>query len=134
MKKTTLAATSVLAFVFGASFVQAESHGNAFVHSRTNNGQFYTMYQDHMSLYVYENDTAGNSSCYGECAENWPPALLPAGTVLGENYSLIQRDDGTFQAAYKDQPLYLSVLDNKIGDTNGDGVDNNWFLARPDLM
>ena len=31
----------------------ADSHGNEFVHSRTNNGQIYMMYQNHMSLYTH---------------------------------------------------------------------------------
>ncbi|MCF6304480.1 MAG: hypothetical protein L3J33_03840 [Rhodobacteraceae bacterium] len=47
---------------------------------------------------------------------------------------MIQRSNGSFQAAYKGQPLYLSILDKKIGDINGDGIGNVWFLARPDLM
>jgi len=120
-----------LAFGAGAAF--ADSHGNEFVHSRTSGGQVFMMYYNHMSLYTYENDSPARSNCYGECAEAWPPALLDAGVVLGENYSLISRVDGTMQAAFKGQPLYLSVLDKKIGETNGDGVGEVWYLARPEF-
>jgi len=109
----------------------ADRHGNDFVHSRAFNGQVYVMYETHMSLYTYANDTTGVSTCYGACARDWPPALLAAGTSLGESYSLIERSDGTMQAAFRGNPLYLSKLDKKIGDTNGDGVGNIWFLARP---
>ena len=112
----------------------ADSHGNEFVHSRTNNGQIYMMYQTHMSLYTLDDDPEGISTCYGACARNWPPALLPVGTPLGENYSLIARRDGSMQAAFKGHPLYLSKLDTKIGETNGDGVNGVWWLARPDLF
>ncbi len=86
-----------------------------------------------MSLYTYENDAFGVSNCYDECAKSWPPAVLDANTKLGKNYSLIKRTDGTWQAAFKGQPLYLSVRDKKVGETNGDGVGNVWFLARPDF-
>ena len=119
--------------VFTATGAFAESHGNNFVHSRASGGQVFIMYQDHMSLYINENDTPGRSNCYGECAIAWPPALLDAGVVLGENYSLIAREDGSMQAAFKGQPLYLSTLDKKIGETNGDAVGGGWYLARPDF-
>ncbi len=114
-----------------ASPVLADSHGNDFVHSRKFKGQVYVMYQTHMSLYTFANDEVGKSNCYGTCAQNWPPALLDDGTPLGENYSLIARTDGTMQAAFKGQPLYLYIGDKNVGDTNGDGMGNLWVLARP---
>ena len=133
MHLSKLAATTLISLTLGSGSTLADSHGNDFVHSRTNNGQIYIMYQNHMSLYTFENDEIGESNCYGACAKTWPPALLPAGTPLGENYSLIQRSDGTMQAAFKGQPLYLYIKDRKIGDTKGDGVGNVWFLARQDF-
>ncbi len=114
-----------------ASPVLADSHGNDFVHSRKFKGQVYVMYQTHMSLYTFANDGVGKSNCYDTCAQNWPPALLDDGTALGKNYSLIQRTDGTMQAAFRGQPLYLYIGDENVGDTNGDGVANLWVLARP---
>jgi len=127
--KTATATLAALTLGAGVSF--AESHGNKYVHSLPSGGQVFMMYQDHMSLYTYANDTPGRSSCYGECAEAWPPAILDADVVLGENYGLVEREDGSMQAAFKGQPLYLSVLDTKVGETNGDGVEGVWFLARP---
>ncbi len=134
MQLSLTASTCALIMGFGALPALADSHGNDFVHSRTFNNQIYMMYQTHMSLYIFENDTLGVSNCYDTCAQNWPPALFPAGTPMGENYSLIPRTDGSLQAAYKGIPLYLSRLDKKIGDINGDGVDDLWLLGRPELM
>lgn len=130
-----LSKLAVISFflTINAAVSVADSHGNEFVHSRTSGGQVFIMYRNHMSLYTFENDSQNRSNCYGECAQAWPPALLDAGVVLGENYSLIPRDDGTMQAAFKGQPLYLSVLDKKIGETNGDGVGGVWYLARPEF-
>ncbi len=125
-------ATAVMTFlVLSTGSTLAESHGNDFVHSCKFKGQVYVMYQTHMALYTLNNDEIGKSNCYGSCAETWPPALLPAGTTLGENYSLIERTDGTMQAAYMGKPLYLYIGDKKVGDTNGDGIGNVWVLARP---
>ncbi len=109
----------------------AESHGNALVHSRAFNGQTYMMYQTHMSLYFTTADAPLTSTCDGECAAMWPAATLPEGSDLGENYSLFQRPDGTWQIAYKGQPLYLYAGDGKPGDINGDGVGGVWHLAKP---
>lgn len=132
------AGKSFIAFaIFGlgsaiiADIARADSHGNEYVHSRAFKGQIYVMYQDHMSLYTFDNDAVGQSNCYDECAKNWPPAVLDAGTELGENYSLIQRTDGTMQAAFRGLPLYLYSKDRKPGDIKGDGVGGVWRLARP---
>ena len=133
MHQSILATAALISLALGSASALADSHGNDFVHSRTYKGQIYIMYETHMALYTFENDEIGKSNCYGACAQTWPPALLPAGTPLGENYSLIQRSDGTMQAAFKGQPLYLYIKDKKIGDINGDGVGNVWFLARPDF-
>ncbi|PHQ80606.1 MAG: hypothetical protein COB65_11060 [Thalassobium sp.] len=84
-----------------------------------------------MSLYTYDMDQPGVSNCTGDCTSVWKPALLDAGTALGENYTLVTRDDGTQQAAFRGQPLYLFTGDAKPGDTNGDGLDGLWRLARP---
>lgn len=120
-------------FLFGVAGAWASSHGNDLVHSRTFGGQIYIMYFNHMSLYTNAKDPLGVSTCYDKCSEAWPPALLDQDADLGENYSLIQRKNGTYQAAFKGQPLYLSTMDKAPGETNGDGVEDQWFLARPDF-
>lgn len=121
----------VLGLAFFAATARADSHGNEFVHSRPFKGQVYIMYRDHMSLYTYDRDQPGISNCTGDCTSVWTPALLAAGTELGENYSLIERGDGSFQAAFRARPLYLYTGDRKPGDINGDGIDGVWRLARP---
>ena len=47
------------------------------------------------------------------------------------DFSLVTRDDGKKQWAYKGKPLYLWVKDKKPGDTTGDKVLNVWAAARP---
>ena len=58
-----------------------------------------------MTLYTFDRDTAGSgkSVCNGPCATNWPP--LMASTSPGGDYSLVTRDDGSTQLAYKGKPL-----------------------------
>jgi predicted lipoprotein with Yx(FWY)xxD motif len=84
-----------------------------------------------MTLYTFDRDVAGSgkSVCNGPCATNWPP--LVARSVPGGDYSLVTRDDGTTQLAYKGKPLYYWVKDAKPGDKTGDGVNQVWRTARP---
>ena len=84
-----------------------------------------------MTLYTFDKDTAGKSACNGDCAVNWPPLLAAAGATATSDYSVISRDDGTMQWAYKDKPLYLWVKDTKPGDTSGDMVKNVWHVVKP---
>lgn len=84
-----------------------------------------------MSLYTFDPDTATSSACNGGCARNWPPLEAAADAHNEGDFSVITRDDGSKQWAYKGQPLYLWVNDRKPGDTTGDGVGGNWHLARP---
>ncbi|MFM2068094.1 MAG: hypothetical protein RLZZ584_3003 [Pseudomonadota bacterium] len=86
-----------------------------------------------MTLYTFDKDTAGSgkSMCNGPCATNWPP--LMAATWAGSNgdWSVVTRDDGTRQWAYKGKPVYFWIKDQKAGDRSGDGVNNVWHVARP---
>ena len=84
-----------------------------------------------MTLYSFDKDAAGKSACNGKCAENWPP--LMAGTATGSgDWTVIARDDGAKQWAFRGKPLYTFVKDTKPGDVVGDGFMNNvWHIARP---
>lgn len=86
-----------------------------------------------MTLYTFDKDTAGSgkSVCNGPCAANWPPLMAGADAKASGDYTIITRDDGGRQWAYKGKPLYLWVKDAKPGDRTGDGFNNAWRVARP---
>ncbi|MDE2367912.1 MAG: hypothetical protein KGN16_02990 [Burkholderiales bacterium] len=84
-----------------------------------------------MSLYVFDRDAAGKSACNGPCATNWPPLMAPAGAAADGDWTVIARDDGSRQWAYKGKPLYFWSKDQKAGDHSGDGFNGLWHLARP---
>jgi predicted lipoprotein with Yx(FWY)xxD motif len=85
-----------------------------------------------MTLYVFDKDSAGKSACNGPCATNWPPLMAEAGATASGDYTVIKRDDGTAQWAYKGRPLYAWKNDKKAGDITGDGFLNNaWHVATP---
>jgi predicted lipoprotein with Yx(FWY)xxD motif len=85
-----------------------------------------------MTLYTFAKDSKGKSACNGKCAQNWPPLMATAGEKGGKGYSMIKRDDGKIQWAYKGKPLYTWVKDKKPGDITGDGVlKGAWHIAKP---
>ena len=82
---------------------------------------------------TFDKDMAdsGKSVCNGDCAAKWPPLMAAASDKASGNYSIVTRDDGSKQWAYKGKPLYLWFKDQKPGDMTGDGVNNVWHTAKP---
>lgn len=114
----------VLTFALAASTALAEAP------VRTQNGML--VGDKGMTLYVFDKDEAGSgkSVCNGKCAENWPPLAAAAGDKTSGDYSVIARDDGSKQWAWKGKPLYYWIKDQKPGDTTGDGFNNVWHIAK----
>lgn len=91
--------------------------------------------KDEMTLYTFDNDSAGVSACSGGCAENWPPLVVAddsdvtAGEGVTGEIDTITRDDGSLQVTYNGQPLYYFAADQAPGDSTGDGVGGVWHIA-----
>ena len=86
-----------------------------------------------MTLYTFDRDVAnsGKSACNGACSTNWPPLMAPETAKPMGPYSVIAREDGKKQWAYKGWPLHYWSKDTKAGDKTGDGFNNVWKVARP---
>lgn len=85
-----------------------------------------------MTLYTFDKDAPGKSNCNGPCATNWPPAAAGDGARAAGDWTIVSRDDGLKQWAYKGKPVYAWVKDTKPGDTTGDGFLNGaWHIAKP---
>jgi predicted lipoprotein with Yx(FWY)xxD motif len=67
---------------------------------------------DGKPLYTFTNDrTPGKSACNGQCAVAWPPLAAAAGATDSGDWTVITRDDGAKQWAYKGKPLYTYRAD-----------------------
>jgi len=84
-----------------------------------------------MTLYTFDKDPAGKSACVAGCAKAWPPLMATASDKASGDYTIITRDDGSLQWAYKSKALYTWSKDVKPGDRTGDGFNKVWSLARP---
>jgi predicted lipoprotein with Yx(FWY)xxD motif len=89
------------------------------------------------TLYMFDNDSGGTSSCEGGCAEQWPPLETDGEPTAGEGadsalLGTIERTDGTTQVTYDGLPLYTFAPDGGPGDTTGQGVGEVWWVVAPD--
>lgn len=90
------------------------------------------------TLYFFSNDSKGQSSCSGSCMNNWP-AYYDHGAKdskfldqreIGE----ITRTDGSKQTTYRGWPLYYFIGDGDAGKVGGDGINDIWYVAKPDYL
>ena len=94
-----------------------------------------------IALYLFESDVRGAPSrCYGICAIQWPPAVLPAGVSRpvggpGIEPSLLgtaPRTDGTTQITYNGWPLYFWPPDGTPDTATGQALTNaggRWYVV-----
>lgn len=92
-----------------------------------------------VALYMFSDDVSGDSECTGGCLSIWPAAYIPTPTFSGvasTDFGEITRGDGKKQTTYRGFPLYYySPTGNgkaeAAGSTQGDGIDNEWFVVKP---
>ena len=83
---------------------------------------------DNKTLYVFDGDSDGKSTCISECTERWRPLEAVDSRPFG-SWSVVDRSDGSKQWAYRGKPLYAYHGDERYGDTKGDGVKGGWHVA-----
>lgn len=81
-----------------------------------------------LTLYTFDNDTAGISTCFGGCLKAWPIIETAQASILIP-FSIKLRTDGKKQISFNNQPLYFYVADKIPGDIKGDGVGGIWHLV-----
>jgi len=131
MKRTiVLTAVSIAALSLGTSIAWSQMSAPAKI-ADTSKGKT-LVDAEGMTLYTFDRDAAPDkSACNGKCASNWPPFVAAADAKTRGDWTVIVRDDGTKQWAYKGKPLYKWMDDHKPGYVDGDGRNNVWHLAAP---
>ncbi len=119
----------LLALVVSATLAACSSYGTRSAAPAVVSGDM-LVGANGMTLYTFDADKAGSgkSACNGPCAGLWPP-LLAADQPSGE-YSVVTRDDGARQVAYKGKPVYFYKADQKAGDRTGDNFKDVWHIIK----
>jgi predicted lipoprotein with Yx(FWY)xxD motif len=88
------------------------------------------------TLYLFEKDTHGRTTCFGACARVWPPALVHgrprAGDgVVASKVTTTRRGRSKRQLVYAGHPLYRMNADVRPGQTQGEGFLATWWIVSP---
>lgn len=92
-----------------------------------------------LTLYYFQKDQNGESTCYGPCEAGWPPLTTEGAPQAGEGamaskLGTTKRKDGTIQVTYNSWPLYTFVEDKKPGEDNGTdskAFGASWYPLHP---
>jgi len=92
--------------------------------------------KDGRTLYFFSRDTKGTSVSVDGSTTAWPifhseNSVVSAGLDAAD-FTTITRSDGALQTVYKGHPLYYYIQDAQAGGTNGEKVNDVWFVAKPD--
>lgn len=82
------------------------------------------------SLYIFKKDAPSTSNCHDGCARAWPPFVVADASKATADYTVVARQDGLQQWAYRGQPLYFYAGDTAPGATSGEGIGGNWYVIR----
>ncbi|MBM2811036.1 MAG: hypothetical protein HW416_1795 [Chloroflexi bacterium] len=90
-----------------------------------------------MTLYTWDADQPGTSTCSGSCASTWIPVVPDGQFIVGPGLlrvlGSITRDDGSTQATYNGMPLYRFRADLQPGEARGEGSSGfgaAWNVAK----
>jgi predicted lipoprotein with Yx(FWY)xxD motif len=125
VRKTLMIAAAIcVSLAFGAQAAEPAGKYPAGIHTKDVTEPpttVYTVLADAkgMTIYTYDKDVGGKSFCNGECARFWLPVAADAGAKPTGQWSIITREDGSKQWAYKGQPIYTFVKDTRTVDFDG---------------
>ena len=89
------------------------------------------------TIYLFEADKSGASTCAGACAATWPPVSVSGSPQAGSGVDqallgTVKRDDGTMQLTYNKHPLYYFAADTAAGQDHGQGSKEfgaGWYVV-----
>jgi predicted lipoprotein with Yx(FWY)xxD motif len=96
--------------------------------------------KDGKTLYFFSDDVNGQSNCTGGCLATWPiynadsASTTFSNGLLASDFKTITLASGSKQTTYKGWPLYYYApagVPETAGQTQGEGLFNVWFVAKP---
>lgn len=82
-----------------------------------------------LRLYTWSKDAPGRSNCNLGCASRWPPVIAPADATDLPDFTVVNRDDGRKQWAFRGKPLYMRYHDAPNAPAGDGDEDGAWTLV-----
>ena len=136
MKKVALLLVAVGMMALGISSVMAAASFHEIkIQNKPGIGKYLVDYEG-KTLYYYKKDPPGKTACLGSCMDKWSIYYRKTPEIPKElkadDFKTITRPDGKKHTLFRGYPLYYSINDKKAGDTNGQGINKEWFVINPD--
>jgi predicted lipoprotein with Yx(FWY)xxD motif len=87
-----------------------------------------------MTLYAFQPDAAGESTCTGDCLTNWPAVPATAEDVSAleaAGFGTVENPEAGTMLTFGGWPLYYFAGDAAPGDVNGQAVGDVWWVVGP---
>jgi predicted lipoprotein with Yx(FWY)xxD motif len=94
--------------------------------SRENDHWVYKSFPTLLPLYVFDGDLPGESTCDLVCSAVWIPVTVQEGDKPVGRWTIVHREDGRLQWAYKRRPVYTFYQDTP-GHPHGIGKKKDWY-------
>jgi hypothetical protein len=87
----------------------------------------YKSFPQLLPLYIFKGEPAGRSLCDRDCTAVWPIVRAESSDKAMGLWSVVKRDDGRFQWAYKNSPVY-TYFEDRPNEPKGVGKSMDWYL------
>lgn len=94
-------------------------------------GWVYRQFPTGLRLYVSDRDQPEKSTCNQSCSFAWPPLYAEASDKATGDWTVIKRDQGRFQWAYKKRPVYMLFHDSPQQPQGNGQEDGTWHILEP---
>lgn len=87
----------------------------------------YKSFPQLLPLYIFKGEPAGRSLCDRDCTAVWPIVRAESNDKPVGFWTIVKRDDGRLQWAYKHSPVY-TYFEDRPNDPKGAGKNMGWYL------
>ena len=87
----------------------------------------YKSFPQLLPLYVFKGEPPGQSLCDRPCTSVWPIVAAGQNDKPMGSWTIVKRDDGRLQWAYKNSPVY-TYFEDRPNEPKGAGKNMDWYL------
>ena len=87
----------------------------------------YKSFPQLLPLYIFKGEPAGRSLCDRDCTAVWPIVKAKSTDKPVGLWTIVKRDDGRLQWAYKSSPVY-TYFEDRPNTPKGAGKNMDWYL------